>query len=729
MEPDDGMSWEDGAAESLQAGQARLPAQVIVTSSSSEMSVDEPQAESPQKQVQQRAQERPRGAESGGLSPQLRTQTSRERLTTALDAPTSNSPTAPTKIMDPAQVTETRKVSITPPVARSVDDHSPSRDGPLLPSDIMKRQQEERKRTREEIEALEEAQRKKTAKGPARSAGSSDQKPAPGKLRKERDRGEVSADEDGSKDKKKKTGGVFGGLFGRKKDKGKDKGSTGIDSSSIASAGSAENIGDRNSVESGRSSSQVASNNGASEQPSPVTASARQQQQQAIEQQQQQQQQQQPNNSTDPRRQTNTQQPSQVAGPAAAIQLSQHASQLRQRDQQQQALYQQYLNRSPSSPPEAQPNYGLQSVSAVMPGSSSFTSSASMASGLTAGSRARPGSLVLSPGAMDGQGMGLPDLSVIRVFAGNNLQTEATFKTVLLNSSTTASGLVRQAVQRFRLPGEDISNYYLSIKQAEGSSATLLPNEKPLVVFESLVEAAMELPKVKRSSVGSISSVSSNLSMHPAIKKLPMNDFTDDSAVKFYLNRRGGERDDDEGDEGDETFLAESILDDDGESPRSNNQYLTINTGLTVTVTPERFTSPSYRFALQLAIHPEDLPDDMVFDPLTEAIVFKHTLRDRQSNIVSSPGVSTTQRRKVFYFPKNATVAEVIERGLERFGIIEGVVDGGDEIEDKMTKRRSSTRVRYCLCVDITGKGTYYDPRLSVGLSLMVWYRERIVSY
>lgn len=28
-----------------------------------------------------------------------------------------------------------------------------------------------------------------------------------------------------------------------------------------------------------------------------------------------------------------------------------------------------------------------------------------------------------------------------------------------------------------------------------------------------------------------------NLSMHPATKKLSMNDFTDDSAVKFYLNR------------------------------------------------------------------------------------------------------------------------------------------------------------------------------------------------
>jgi hypothetical protein len=61
-----------------------------------------------------------------------------------------------------------------------------------------------------------------------------------------------------------------------------------------------------------------------------------------------------------------------------------------------------------------------------------------------------------------------------------------------------------------------------------------------LACFEGLVEAIavdMLLMRVKRSSVGSISSVASNLIMHPAIKKLPMNDFTNDSAVKFYFNR------------------------------------------------------------------------------------------------------------------------------------------------------------------------------------------------
>ncbi|KAI0765553.1 hypothetical protein BC629DRAFT_1541037 [Irpex lacteus] len=587
MEPDDGMSWEDGAVERIQAGDA----QVIVTSANSPTSVDGSPRDATRGQLQdqqvialQRAQDN--AAASGQQSP-LRSQTSPGG---SQEGTTTTPPTSPGKVLDPAQATETRKVSITPSVARSVDDHAATQ-GPLLPSAIMQQQHEERKRTREEIEALEEAQRKKANKSTARpssSSSASDQK-QPSKLRKDRDRGDVTTDDEGGKDKdKKKKSGVFGGLFGRKKDK-KDKGGAGISSETgLVSAGSVESVTDRNSAESGRSSSTHHGSTNGTDTPSPVTASARQQQQQAIQQQKA---------TVEPRKPA-VQQQTPAAGPPSAItaQLSQHASQLRQRDQQQQALYQQYLNRSPSP-----------------------------------SDHVRAPVLWFVSWCYGRPGIGLPDLSVIRVFAGNNLQTEATFKTVLLNSPH-ASDLVRQAVQR----------------------------SEAAVVFESLVEAAMELPKVKRSSVGSI---------------MPMNDFTDDSAVKFYLNRRGGDPDDPFRDDADESYMAESA-DEDGGSPRSSNQYLSINTG-GLTAVAERFSSPSFRFALQLVIHPEDLPDDMVFDPLTEAIVFKNTLRDRHGNL---------------HFPKNVTVAEVIEQGLERFGIIDGVVDGGDEVEDKLTKRRSSTR-------------------------------------
>ncbi|EIN04316.1 hypothetical protein PUNSTDRAFT_93043 [Punctularia strigosozonata HHB-11173 SS5] len=710
MEPDDGMSWEDGAVDAMR--QNNIPVSL--------------RAGGGTQPLQQRARQ-PLDDQS------IQSQPSVDRF--------------PEAGMDPEQAPEsTRQLSVTPTIARegvmesqqaaaqasisatadrSGTSSASQAGGPLLPSMIMQQQEQDRKRTREEIEALEEAARKKAnvAKGPGPGAGpvrvatdargvapsasssgdslgqpSANNKPSGGKLRKERDRETQSTDEEGGKEKKKK-GGVLSGLFGRRnkeKDKSKDR-----DASS-------ETV--RESEESGRSSGQLQPQSSNMSIPdglrSPVSEAAHLQQQNF-------------RNSTNPRQlqamqqqQTPQTPPHGQALSNQVSPLSQHASTLRQRDQQQQALYQQYLNRSPASPPEAQPSYGLQSA-AAMGHSTSFSSSmANTSANLSPnseGRRPRPGSLVLTSSNMDG-GVGVPELSVIRVFAGKNVQTEATFKTVLLNSSTTSSDLVRQAIQRFRLPaGEDEGDYYLTVKQVEGSSAVLKSEEHPLVVFETLVEEAMEAPKVKRSSVGSISSVASNLSMHPAIKKLPMNDFTDDSAVKFYLNRRSERALDDSfgTDEGDETIIAESSRGED------TGQFLTVGSA---NVSAERFSSPSFRFALQLYIYPEDLPDDMVFDPLTEAIIFKNTLRNRAQNHESrtASGVSQSQRRKIFVFPKNVTVAEVIELGLERFGILEGVVDGGDEVEDKMTKRRSSSRVRYSLHVDVNGQERELSPSTKV---------------
>jgi len=644
MEPDDGMSWEDGAVEEMQR-QAQ-----VTTTAQGPIRPPEVQEQSPSQPAVQPITQ-PTEQSAGETSPTLSTSS---------------------KPSDPALASETRKLTVTPSIARDpalATEESVQRPQPaaqsvtLLPSAIMAQQEAERKRTREEIEALEAAQKKARVK-----VTPEQQRPQPGgKLRKDRNEQEEET-------KEKKRGGLFG-IFGRRKDKSSKSSIT----SSTASLDSSSDlrISDDSSVS-------VTQQDGTS----PTTASARQQQQQQILQQQAVYR----NGGADPKR-------THPSPTGSQDQISQHASQLREYDLQQQKLFHEYLTRSPSSPPEA--SYGLASAP-LMPYSQSYASSTSSTNNLSpTAPRPRPGSLILAPSNPDGQGVGVPDLSVVRIFAGKNVQTEATFKTVLLNSSTTSYDLVKQALQRFRLPaGEDASHYYLSMKQVEGSFAILRPEERPLGVFESLVEAALELPRVKRSSVGSISSVSSNLSMHPAIKKLAMNDFTDDSAVKFYLNRRpreGETESPDELGEEDVTLIAEGSV---AEEQRS--QYLT-----TAPLSPaqDRFSSPGSRFSMQLCIYPDDLPDDMVFDTQTEAIVFKNTIKDRpQSDLSTSSGVSLSSRRKVFTLPKNITVAEVIEIGLERFGIVEGVVDGGDEIEDKSMKRRSSLRVRYTLHVEVGGK-------------------------
>lgn len=594
---------------------------------------------------------------STGLS--IHTSGSRDHIIPLQEASSSSSPSTPStsRSLDPAEALETKKISMTPSVAQDNNQRGqalrqpqPRTVGPLLPSEVMLRQEEERKRTREEIEALEEAARKK-----AKTPSSGRPTGGPAKLRKEP---QSSGDEDSGKerDKKGKSGGLFGRLFDRRKDKHKEKGSS-------ESIDSGRGNDQRGSEESGRSSNNADAGIGPQ---------------------------------TPPRR---------GAAPAVAPSpVSQHATSLRQRDKEQQTLYQQqYLTRSPASPPEAQ------SALQISPGSLGLVAlglgnASSTLSPSSDGRRPRPGSLLIG-GNISGDGSSsVPELSVIRVFAGKKLQTEATFKTVLLNSSTSSEELVKQAIQRFRLPaGEDATDYYLTVKRLEGSSAVLHPNEKPLVVFETLAEAALDLPKVKRSSVGSISSIASNLSQHPAIKKLPMNDFTDDTAVKIYLNRRAesGSEESVTLEEGDNTISTESRPGDEQNiGLRLRTQYLGAS------VASERFSSPSFRFALQLMIYPDDLPDDMVFDPLTEAIVFKHTLRDR----AHAPASSAPFRRKIFVFPKNVTVAEVIEIGLERFGIPDGVADGGDEVEDKNTKRRSSSRVRYVLNVLVDSKERELTP-------------------
>ena len=697
---DDGMSWEEAlpdpsrahalATAEEQRRQQELQAQQVQQQQFQKRQEAEEQAAQLEQQQQrqqiedQRRQQQlmtqsmsrqaPDTVTQRSASLSIRTSGSRDHSIPLQESSSSSSPSTPStsRSMDPAEASETKKISMTPLVAQDNDQRGqaprqpqPRPIGPMLPSEVMQRQEEERKRTREEIEALEEAARKK-AKPP--SGGRPN---GPAKLRKEP---QSSGDEDSGKerDRKGKSSGLFGRFFDRRKDKHKEKGSS--DSIDITRGNDL-----RGSEDSGRSSNHTDGSAGPQ---------------------------------TPPRRG--------VAPAIAPSPVSQHATSLRQRDRKQQALYQQqYLNRSPASPPEAQsalqgsPNLGL---AALGLGNASSTLSPS-----SDGRRPRPGSLLIG-GNISGDGSSsVPELSVIRVFAGKKLQTEATFKTVLLNSLTSSEELVKQAIQRFRLPaGEDATDYYLTVKRLEGSSAVLDSNEKPLVVFEALAEAALDLPKVKRSSVGSISSIASNLSQHPAIKKLPMNDFTDDTAVKIYLNRRSesGSEESATMEEGDSFISTDSVPGDEQNSGlRLRTQYLGAS------VSSERFSSPSFRFALQLMIYPDDLPDDMVFDPLTEAIVFKHTLRDR----AQAPASSAPFRRKIFVFPKNITVAEVIEIGLERFGIPDGVADGGDEVEDKNTKRRSSSRVRYVLNVLVDGKG-WWRPFFECPLCSSPIYRARAHS-
>lgn len=365
--------------------------------------------------------------------------------------------------------------------------------------------------------------------------------------------------------------------------------------------------------------------------------------------------------------------------------------------------------------------------------------------------RLRPGSLIGSPSV---PGMEVPMLNVLRIFAGDNVDAEATFKTVLLSEQTTTTELIVQAMQRFHLPSdpEYQSSYYLTIKDVvSGEENKIDESQLPLKVFEAMNEAmgqdSLLLPSVKRSSVGSISSISSNLSLNPAISRLGMSDFSDDSAVKFYINSYGADKDkvlpknkpltsrknerggalepiqediavpggtdDNASDKG--TIIADGAMRSepvDSRLSQTSNSSSASSSSTTVEHGPpilSPMASPSLRFAMRIQIYPNDLPDGVVFDPQSNAIIPKIVLNVRgkrnssNSSTSSSSAVSLTMREKIMLFPRNINVSEAIEHTLDAFGISEGVVDGGDDVEEKVSKRRSVSKVRYGLSIKHPG--------------------------
>ncbi|SCZ94054.1 BZ3500_MvSof-1268-A1-R1_Chr6-1g08390 [Microbotryum saponariae] len=372
-----------------------------------------------------------------------------------------------------------------------------------------------------------------------------------------------------------------------------------------------------------------------------------------------------------------------------------------------QAMYHQYgVQRAPGDVSNTMtPRAGPGSVALAPQGSQQSISATAV--------RMRPGSLLGSPSI---PGLDVPLLSVLRIFAGDHVDSEATFKTVLLNRATTTHDLVKQAMQRFRLTGDaEIDEYYLTVRELGGEERVIGEQVRPLTVFETMSEAAEQgfiVPSVKRSSIGSITSIQSNLSLNPAITRLGMNDWSDDSAVKFYLNRRRP-RTRDASLHGTlaklEASSTTSPIDKDGSSTTavlspSSDRPETKAGLLSVDLTAS--ASPSFRFAARITIHPQDLPETVVFDPQSNAIIPRSVLSDRRNIGLGVEPISPDERERIVFFPRNANVSEVIEAGLDRFGIVDGVVDGGDEVEDRVSKRRSVSRVKYALAVEKDGHET-----------------------
>ncbi|WRT69525.1 uncharacterized protein IL334_006512 [Kwoniella shivajii] len=692
MEPDDGIEWADNAAEE---GQRRV--------------VDQKQRQS--QQQQHHHQQAPSSNTGATIQPKSNNPFAPRETTTANIAPSASntslaSSSAGSAIMDPAQAgNETRRLTVTPAVA----------SGPLLPSAMQAQNQAQQAGSRNvsgqsvqsvsSVVSTVSSQRSSTPTSPEEQS----------KKGKKMKKGSKEDLDNG--DKKKR--GVLGGLFHRKGKDKSGKGTTDTRSSEESMVGGP--------VEQRWSEEKSA--------PSPALS---QQSQNSLNQNQQQQQQ---------------------------IGVSSHGLRLQQQDQARMQSYtSKYLNKSPSS--ELHSPTAAEAAAAVAQSAAAMHLAASMNSGGSIGNNARPSSIILSPNPA-----GPPLLNVIRIFAGDHIKSESSFKTALINETTSASDLIKQAMQRFHLSISSSTSstsmdngYFITIRDVNGEEMELHSDEKPLVAFQEAVqkwasESDEDLtarlgaitPTVKRSSVSSISSVVS-LSNHPAIKKLGMNDFSDDSTVKIYINRRrpgsvlsspnpnmnvngNGTSNTNGMPEPASEFSSYStqlstvqeqesspehhsgewtkpLINEDGDgrggdiTPPASAQHR-FNNSLTINTngqsSPERYSSPSARFTIQLIIYPNDVPDNIVFDPSSDSIIPRSLLKERQSQ-GQGQNTDSNPRKRLFILPRNANVVEVIEQGLDRFGIQEGVVDGGDDVEDKVGKRRSITRVRYSLAAIVNGQ-------------------------
>lgn len=317
---------------------------------------------------------------------------------------------------------------------------------------------------------------------------------------------------------------------------------------------------------------------------------------------------------------------------------------LQQRDMQQQARFQQQLQQQPQG-------MSPSAINAMAAGAMSGVSHRLMADH---NKSQRPGSLLVADGSTA--------LSVLRVFAGDGIKSEATFKTILLSKQSTSEDIVAQAVQRLQIhsPGD----FFLSIKQIDGRETELSAKQTPLTIIESLGGGVQPASSAGRTSVGSLSSLLAGQSSDKVA-----NDFGDDSLIKLYINRRTDKS----------NFTQPLQLNLDASKPFMDSSLLA--------------SSPIAQFPMHITLWASELAPGLAFNAHDRAVVQRNPQSPVTNQIESVV--------KILWFARNTTVAEVVEASLDRFGI-EGVVAGGDAVDVRLS---SAPKAEYRLAVIVAGQG------------------------
>ncbi|KAI8988630.1 hypothetical protein BDF20DRAFT_813497 [Mycotypha africana] len=134
----------------------------------------------------------------------------------------------------------------------------------------------------------------------------------------------------------------------------------------------------------------------------------------------------------------------------------------------------------------------------------------------------------------DGESINQDDMTdkhyhVLRIFAGDSIQTGTSYNTVTITPEMNADELLKLTLQKFHISLMDDSvtssgiEFYLTVKSMDSDEITLMPQDKPLSIFESLSDHLTEpMPSLKI--------------LKP--RKRAQARFGDDSLIRFSLHKR-----------------------------------------------------------------------------------------------------------------------------------------------------------------------------------------------
>ncbi|CAH1760327.1 6238_t:CDS:10 [Entrophospora sp. SA101] len=225
-------------------------------------------------------------------------------------------------------------------------------------------------------------------------------------------------------------------------------------------------------------------------------------------------------------------------------------------------------------------------------------------------------------------------------------------------------------LNRFKIDNENnLDDYYITIKRIDGEETYLMPHDHPLEVFQSLnSHSTVMLPSINRSSVASVSSTFSNISNHPMVKNIESNNNEKAAAVTFYLNKK----------------LVKNI----------------------------RSSISDKKLRLHVIIYADDLPAHLRTKsssapiPRTSMSVPKHIAEKsarRRSREEGKP------KEKHLIVNGLATVGDVILKSMEKFGIVDGIIDDGEHIESN-----DDEIPRYRLMLNMEGNEKLLHPKAGI---------------